>query len=165
MSSHTFTSVDTVLKSLARSHGLEVRLFEYRLRTEWPDIVGETIAAHTRPDRIRFKKLYLLAENSVWLQQLLFLKPTLLEKINTAADRSSTVPIVSDIVLRIGEFGTVAPLGDPAAAVPDHVLAPSPAIVAQAAHYARNLKDPDLRISLTKVIAKALSLVVIPQQE
>ena len=127
--------------------------------------MGETIAAHTRPDRIRFKKLYLLAENSVWLQQLLFLKPTLLEKINTAADRSAALPIVSDIVLRIGEFAKIAPLRESSAAVPDHVLAPSPAILAQAAHYARTLKDPDLQASLTKVIAKALSPVAVSQQE
>src|SRR5574340_1201213 len=93
-------SFSTILAGLAHRLGLESKLFEARLRRHWPDIVGEPIATHTRPDQIRFKKLYVFVRNSVWLQQLTFLKPVLLQKVNGMAGQ----PLVTEIVLRIGEF-------------------------------------------------------------
>ena len=39
------------------------------------------MGSHTWPAQIRFKKLYLVVRNSVWLQQLTFLKPALLAKL------------------------------------------------------------------------------------
>jgi predicted nucleic acid-binding Zn ribbon protein len=97
---NVFISVGDVLVSLARRYGFQSKLFEARLQERWPSIAGETIAGHTRPEMIRFKRLYLLVENSVWLQQLTFLKPGLIDKINTAAGK----PIVADIILRVGEI-------------------------------------------------------------
>jgi len=81
-----FDSVGSVLKSLVHRYGMESKLLEYHLRRRWPEIAGEQIAAHTSPDGIRFRKLYLIVENSVWLHQLTFLKPTLLESIGTLVD-------------------------------------------------------------------------------
>src|ERR1051325_3783414 len=98
----SFTVLASTLESVVERFGLASMLLEQRLQRDWPDIVGEGVAAHTRPDAIRFKKLYLIAENSIWLQQLTFLKPSLLEKITAAAGK----PVVVDIVLRVGEVGT-----------------------------------------------------------
>jgi hypothetical protein len=91
--------VSSVLHGIARRFGMEAKLLEYRLRHCWHDIAGAHVAAHTRPDQIRFKKLYLIAEDSVWLQQLTYLKPALIDKINQTAGNE----IVTDIVLRVGE--------------------------------------------------------------
>ena len=118
-----FAPVASILKAVAHRHGIETPLFEHRLRRRWSEIVGDQLAAHTRPDLIRFKKLYLIVENSVWLQQLTFLKPTLIEKINAAAGG----PVVSDIVLRVGELAR-APralpeqVDDPALSVEDEIV-------------------------------------------
>src|SRR5688572_23499298 len=103
-----FAPVASILKAVAHRHGIETPLFEHRLRRRWSEIVGDQLAAHTRPDLIRFKKLYLIVENSVWLQQLTFLKPTLIEKINAAAGG----PVVSDIVLRVGDLARAPREGD-----------------------------------------------------
>ena len=92
-------SFGTILAGLAHRLGLESKLFEARLRRQWPDIVGEAIAIHARPDQIRFRKLTVFVHNSVWLQQLSFLKPVLLEKVNALAGE----PLVAEIVLRIGD--------------------------------------------------------------
>ena len=133
---------------------MEAKLLEWRLRRHWSDIAGEQIASHTRPDQIRFKKLYLIVENSVWLQQLTFLKPTLLEKINEAAGSQ----IVSDIIFRVGEVSSepreVQRLDDEVPRLAD----PSPETLAQAAAHAAAVKDPDLRARLIAVMAQALSL-------
>lgn len=149
-----FAPISSILTNLAPRFGMEAKLLEWRLRRHWSEIAGEQIASHTRPDQIRFKKLYLIVENSVWLQQLMFLKPTLLEKINKAADS----PLVSDIIFRVGEISSepkeVQRLDDEDPRLAD----PSPESLAQAAAHAAAVKDPDLRARLIAVMAQALSL-------
>ncbi|MBX3236722.1 MAG: DUF721 domain-containing protein [Nitrospiraceae bacterium] len=143
----------TILAGLAHRLGLESKLFEARLRRSWPELAGEAIAAHTRPDQIRFKKLYIYVQNSVWLQQLTFLKPVLLQKVNTLAGQ----PLVTDIVLRIGEgFTEQAASATPALAEASDPT-PSPELLAEAARHTASIQDPALRAQLTRVIAHALS--------
>src|SRR5262247_3571295 len=100
-------SVSSILEGLARRLGLESKLLENRLRRNWGSIVGEQIASNTWPDQIRYKKLFLLVHNSVWLHQLTFLKPTLIQKLTGVAGGE----LITDIVLRVGE-------------IPSHVIAP-----------------------------------------
>lgn len=149
-----FASVSSILTNIAPRFGMEAKLMEWRLRRHWLEIAGEQIAAHTRPDQIRFKKLYLIVGNSVWLQQLMFLKPTLLEKINEAAGSQ----LVSDIMFRVGEVSSepreVQGHDDEAPRQVD----PSPESLAQATTHAAAVKDPDLRARLIAVMAQALSL-------
>ncbi|MCH7566792.1 MAG: DUF721 domain-containing protein [Nitrospirae bacterium] len=115
----SFDSVASILRSVLRRHGLGTKLLEYRLQQRWPEIAGEQIATHTRPDQIRFKKLYLIVDNSVWLQQLTFLKPALLEKIHAAAG-SLEGQGVTDIVFRVGEVSSARTLGEVMANAPSH---------------------------------------------
>jgi len=147
-----FDSVASVLSGLARRHGMQAKLLEHKLLKQWPAIVGEPVASHTKPDQIKFKKLYLIAENSIWLQQLTFMKPELVGKINAEAGND----LVTDIVLRVGpvvrEEETAAPAEDAPAATE-----PSPAVFAQAATTVAPVSDPELRAKLADVVAKALS--------
>jgi hypothetical protein len=133
--------------------GLETKLLESRLRREWPDIVGEQIAAHTRPEQIRFKKLLIHVRHSVWLQQLTFLKPVLLQKINDAAGGS----LVSELVLRIGDV----PAHSAQEANPVQIMSPSvepsSEVKVQAELYAQAVQDPSLREHLASVMAQALT--------
>lgn len=87
-----------ILSRFLKTHGMAIHMLEFKLQQHWLEIVGEHVARHTWPDSVRHRKLYLVAENSVWLQQLLFLKPELLAKINGAADGEA----LADIVLRVG---------------------------------------------------------------
>jgi hypothetical protein len=91
-------AIPDVLGQLLKSHGLEIRMLEYTLQRHWPEIVGEHIGHHTWPESIRHRKLYLIAENSVWLQQLRFLKPELLAKLSSCIGGDA----ITDIVLRVG---------------------------------------------------------------
>jgi hypothetical protein len=128
---------------------MTARLFEHQLALRWVDIAGSTIAAQTCPDQIRFRKLYLLVQSSVWLQQLVFLKPTLIEKLNAAAGSQ----VITDIILRIGDIGasrSVDNTADRAALAagvrPDVTVTHVPSV-----------KDPDLRDRLAALIASAPS--------
>ena len=146
-------SFGTILAGVAHRLGLESKLFEARLRRHWPEIVGEPIATHTRPDQIRFKKLHVYVHNSVWLQQLTFLKPVLLEKVNGMAGET----LVTEIVLRIGEFSAERTLSPPAATVEDPVPQPSAELLQETALHTQNIQDPALREQLAAVMAQALS--------
>jgi hypothetical protein len=141
-----------------------VSLLEHKLQRHWPVIVGEHVAAHTRPESIRFKKLYVITDSSVWVQQLTFLKPSLLESINTAAGS----PIVTDIVLRVGEVEHETP-GDGSESPsrltkiqPAHSL--SPESLAEVSRHAEAVEDPDIRACLTEVMVRALANPSDPQK-
>jgi predicted nucleic acid-binding Zn ribbon protein len=149
--SRTFTALSQTLDSLAAQFGLQVKLLEYRLRRDWPAIVGEQVACHTRPDAIRHRKLLLIADHSVWVQHLTFLKPALIEKVNAAAGGT----VVSDFIVRVGE---VAACGDGGEAA-----APQPAAVEASAAEPPAIDGPPLPISdealrahWTSVMARAL---------
>lgn len=149
-----FAPISSILTNLAPRFGMEAKLLEWRLRRHWSEIAGEQIASHTRPDQIRFKKLYLIVENSVWLQQLTFLKPALLEKINEAAGSQ----LVSDIIFRVGEISSEPQEAHGHDDEDPRLADPSPESLAQAAAHAAAVKDPDLRERLIVVMAQALSL-------
>ena len=91
-------AIPDLLGRLLKSHGMESRVLECTFQQHWPEIVGEHIGHHTWPESIRHRKLYLVAENSVWLQQLRFLKPELLAKLSSYAGGDA----ITDIVLRVG---------------------------------------------------------------
>jgi predicted nucleic acid-binding Zn ribbon protein len=148
-----FHPVSDVLSRVAHKLGLETRLLEVQLKRRWAEIVGEQIAAHTRPDQIRFKKLSVVVENSVWLQQLTFLKPELLDKINGVADRD----IVTEITLRVGEIRVLAGGKTEQAHETGGPATPDDAALREAAAHAASVTDPDLRDRLTEVMANALA--------
>lgn len=147
-----FAAVSTILKSVAHRQGLDHELLEYRLAQEWPLIVGPQIAAHSRPDHIRFKKLFLVVESSVWLQHLTFLKPALLEKLHDAVGAQT----VTEIVLRVGEVPQPSYQHTPDAASPPSAPEPSPADRARAEAMTASVTDPELRERLTAVMETLL---------
>ena len=142
-------SFGNILSGLAKRLGLESRLLELRLQHRWHDLVGEPTASHTRPTQIRFKKLYLVVRNSVWLQQLTFLKPALLTKLQAEIGAES----ITDIAFRVGEIpddaGT-APTTSPIGAEPHQPAEPSAEVVS----HTTVIQDPALRERFRAVISQ-----------
>lgn len=71
-----------ILNRLMTRYGLETKLLESRLRDQWRGIVGEGIAAHTIPVRIRYPRLCLWVDSPAWADQLRGLKSLILKKVN-----------------------------------------------------------------------------------
>ncbi len=144
-----FDSFGNILSGLSKRLGLESRLLELRLRHRWRDIVGEPMASHTWPAQIRFKKLYLLVRNPVWLQQLTFLKPALLTKLQAESGPGS----VTDIAFRVGEIpdetGTI-----PASPATDLRSAQSEQSLAELVVHTAMIQDPSIRERLREVISR-----------
>lgn len=143
-----------ILSRFLKTHGMAIHMLECRLQQHWREIVGDHVARHTRPESIRHRKLYLVAENSVWLQQLLFLKPELLAKINDAADGEA----LTDIVLRVGTVpspdtcaGTASRVA-PAEQNEETVSAETRTAIEATVHA---IADPDLQARLKALFVKS----------
>jgi hypothetical protein len=148
--SGSLDSFGNILSGLAKRLGLQSHLFELRLQQQWRDIIGEPISSHTWPLQVRFKKLYLIVRNSVWLQQLIFLKPTLLAKFNERAGSE----MLTDIAFRVGE------IPDASAVSPGSLsqrVQVSDAAMMEASAHAAAVQDPELRKQLATVMAEAFS--------
>ena len=87
-----------ILKQIIHRTGLEVPVFEAHLAEHWPDVVGQAIAAHTRPGPIQHHRLTVYCESSAWLQELTLAKEALLRQVNAVAGS----PLVTDLVVKIG---------------------------------------------------------------
>lgn len=152
-------SISSILEGLARRLGLESKLLENRMRRDWVSIVGEPIASNTWPDQVRYKKLYLLARNSVWLHQLTFLKPTLIQKLNQVAGGE----FITEIALRVGEIPprTLTPATTPPL---DDDVTLSEIELAEASAHLSAIQDPGLRLLFTSVISRNLRALTPPGQ-
>ncbi len=145
-----FESIQSLIHDFSKGSPLGHKLSEVQLQQEWEHLVGATMAKHSYPESIRFKKLHLMADNSIWLQQLLFLKPAILKAIHSMMPDLA----LTDIVLRIGSIPQSLPQPDPIPeAASEHVPEPSPF----AAGLAKRLSDPDLQTLLSQTITKALA--------
>jgi hypothetical protein len=147
--SGAFDSFGNILTGLSKRLGLESRLLELRLQHRWHDIVGEPMASHTWPGQIRFKKLYLVVRNSVWLQQLTFLKPALLTKLQVESGTES----ITDIAFRVGEIPDETETS-PASLISDSKSTQSEKIWAELVSHTAMIQDPSIRERLREVISK-----------
>ncbi|HKQ33961.1 MAG TPA: DUF721 domain-containing protein [Nitrospiraceae bacterium] len=152
-------SLSSILEGVARRLGLESKLLENRLRRDWVSIVGEPMASNAWPDQIRYKKLYLLVHNSVWLHQLTFLKPILIQKLNGAAGGE----LIAEIVLRVGEIPLQTAASPVTPALNGDVIV-AEITRAEVASHVSAIRDPDLRLLFTSVISRNLRTLTPPGQ-
>ncbi len=145
----TLDSFGAILSGLSKRLGLESRLVELRLQHRWREIVGEPMASHTWPVQIRFKKLYLIVRNSVWHQQLTFLKPALVTKLQADAGPD----LVTDIVGRVGELPSDLE-EPPVDLTPDIQPMQSEGSWAEVVTHTTTIQDPSLRERFREVISR-----------
>lgn len=94
------TSISNVIEEWFSKHHRKA-FKRYSMLTRWEEIVGLRIAKNTRPVRFYREALVVMVRNSVWMQELEFLKPQILEKIRA----SSPEVEVNDIVFKVGDVG------------------------------------------------------------
>ena len=78
--------IGAVLERFFKKAGLEKGIRQNQAIMIWEEIVGEKIAAKAIPDRIEHGRLYVKVENSVWKQELHFLKKDIIKKLNAAEE-------------------------------------------------------------------------------
>jgi predicted nucleic acid-binding Zn ribbon protein len=90
----------SVLEQTLKGLELEVPIRTHSIWSAWGKIVGEPIALHTQPHAIRNRILFVEVSHPTWMQQLQFLKPTLLGKINGFLEEF----LVEDIRFKVGKI-------------------------------------------------------------
>jgi len=75
------TPIGDIIPDVFRKMGVKKRLSEGSLVREWPEIVGETLAARSSVRDLRGGILFIEAQNNVWMQEINFLQKGILEKI------------------------------------------------------------------------------------
>ncbi len=65
----------------------------------WDDIVGQVVAAHTRPEAFKGKLLLVNVSSSTWIHHLQFVKNDIIEKINASFGKT----VVDEIKFKIGK--------------------------------------------------------------
>ena len=90
--------VSGILARIIKKYGLEGKMLEYTLAEKWEHIAGSMIASHSRPDSIRYKKLYIIVDSNAWIQELSFYKTDLVTRVNNYFGKQ----IISDVFFKIG---------------------------------------------------------------
>lgn len=89
-----------IVPAMMKNLGLAQRYKAEIILLNWRQIVGEDIAAHTRPGKINRRVLTLAANNAVWAHHLSTLKEEIIAKINAFAGEKA----VSDLKFQAGYF-------------------------------------------------------------
>ncbi|MBI1822798.1 MAG: DUF721 domain-containing protein [Nitrospirae bacterium] len=90
--------ISEILKPLLKRYGLETQIQIYTLVEEWKELVGNQLASHTLPYQLKFHKLFLYVDSPAWMNQLIYLKEELKNKINKEVGENW----VQDIVMKVG---------------------------------------------------------------
>jgi len=91
--------VETLSPSLTRfidAAGLRKRLILGMATHVWGDCVGRQIAQHAYVERVRQGTLYVVTDSPVWSQELSYLKPKIIDEVNSRLDE----PVVTEIRFR-----------------------------------------------------------------
>ena len=94
----SFVPLGSVIRDMLKNHRLKTDSSLIRVWDVWEEAVGEVIAANTRPAAFKGDLLIVNAASSSWLQQLRFLKPDIIQKINRILEGGA----VQDIKFKIG---------------------------------------------------------------
>ena len=98
--------ISPILKALTHNFGLKKDMQVMALKKDWSHLVGETIALHTSPEKLKFKTLTLRVDGPTWKHELTFLKAELIEKINRQLGKTS----IQTLILKVGSISPQSPL-------------------------------------------------------
>jgi hypothetical protein len=144
--------IRSVLEGTLKSLEIDVPLKSYSILGAWKEIVGESVALHTQPRIIRNRILFIDVSHPTWIQQLQFLKPTLLEKINYFLGE----PHIQDIRFKLGKISPAIPSPSKTPAVEDEKL--DPGTLNRIETHVRKINDEEIRKELREVLIKGAKL-------
>ncbi len=89
-------SMKILIDKLIRSYGLESKMQELDVMSEWENIVGKMIARHTKDIQIKNKMLYITLDSAPLKHELLMSKTRIIELVN---EKSGKV-LVEDVFIK-----------------------------------------------------------------
>ncbi|NOY52129.1 MAG: DUF721 domain-containing protein [Deltaproteobacteria bacterium] len=145
------TRTGRTLEKLLKDLGVDFILKRHHLWTCWEKVVGEKIAAHTHPDFISGKSLFMIVDHPTWMHQLNFLKEQLLSNIN----RELRTQPITEIRFRLG----ILPVRTqpPPQKEPEHCPI-SPETYREVETSLQKIDSPELRETVRRVMLQDLAL-------
>ena len=89
-------TMKTLIDKLMRSYGLESKMQELDVMSEWENIVGKMIARHTKDIQIRNKILYITLDSAPLKQELLMNRTRIIELVNEKSGKQ----LVQDVFIK-----------------------------------------------------------------
>ncbi|MFQ5898275.1 MAG: DUF721 domain-containing protein [Candidatus Methylomirabilia bacterium] len=132
------------------------QLVEVRIRNEWRSVMGAEFARHCQPGRLRNGTLELIVDNSPWLQEVTLreaqLRGRLARRFGDAAVRALKVTL-GTLAADEGDRPDNRGKAIPTRTGREGPLSEEEARAVEAA--TGSIRDPELRLSLRRVLAKA----------
>ncbi len=97
--------IQSILEKTLKDLEIDVPLKTHSVLGVWNEIVGESVAEHSQPRSVRNRILFVDVSHSTWMQQLQFLKATLLEQVNAFLGE----PLIQDIRFKLGNVSPTLP--------------------------------------------------------
>jgi hypothetical protein len=95
--SNGLNSFEKILPEIIHEYDLEKSFTIEELVAQWSFIVGDIISTHSKPDRI-FKRLLIVGvDHSVYANEIIIMKDTLIEKIHETLPFLDIVDIRAEI--------------------------------------------------------------------
>ena len=94
----TLTPIKDVIANLLEGTNLPFNPDDARIWEVWNDSVGEAVANHARPAYIKKGLLRVEVTDPIWLQELIFARENIMQKLNENMGREA----VSTIEFRLG---------------------------------------------------------------
>jgi predicted nucleic acid-binding Zn ribbon protein len=94
----TLISLKDIISGLLKNDDLPFNPADAQIWAMWEEAVGKSIAGHARPSWIKNGCLRVIVSDSIWLQELEYVKETIIEKVNGKLGRNA----VQRIDLRFG---------------------------------------------------------------
>jgi hypothetical protein len=145
-------SIRSILEKTLKNLEIDVPLKTYSILGAWNEIVGESVGVQTQPRSIRNRILFIDVSHSTWMQQLQFLKPTLLEKINSFLGE----PLIQDIRFKLGKISPTISTPPMAPSLEDEKL--DKATLTRIENLLQEIDDNEVRKNLREVLIKGAKL-------
>ena len=145
-------SLRFILEKTFKNLEIDVPLKTYSILGAWDEIVGESVAEHSQPRSIRNRILFIDVSHSTWMQQLQFLKPTLLEKVNAFLGK----PLIQDIRFKQGKISPPPPALPKTPSLKDEKL--DKATLNRIESIIQKINDQDLREIMRDVLMRGAQL-------
>ncbi len=145
-------AIHSILEKTLKSLEIDIPLKSYSIWGAWKELVGDSVALQTQPRAIRNRILFIDVSHSTWMQQLQFLKPTLLEKINNFLGE----PLIQDIRFKLGKISQTVSSSPKTNSLEDEKL--DKATLNRIESIVQKLEDQAVRKSLREVLIKGAKL-------
>ena len=146
-SADSLKSTRSLIEGILGNLGISNKIEQHRIWAIWEQAVGEQIAQHAIPSKIRNDVLEIKVAHPVWMQQLQLLKPRLLKQIN---EHLGDTPI-KDLYLRRGQIAK-----EPVAIVEPPI--PLPELntdeIESVHKLTEHIKDDEIRAALDELMQK-----------